>query len=183
MRGQSRHDFDRRAGAGRQPQLSRKDRRHARRASHTSSNDPAGLEQIVLKDVQEHTGTTAVEKTDQGRSQAAIRPSRQGGHGARARACRLRAFRNAPVADEILAVDDRIRCWSAGSTGWAARRSLLPTPRAAGPPTGSRGRDSTACGPMCSAIFCRTAMRAKRWRGTTARRKSWWSITIFPRTR
>ena len=28
-------------------------------------NDPAGLEQIVLKDVQEHTGTTAVEKADQ----------------------------------------------------------------------------------------------------------------------
>ena len=31
-------------------------------------NDPSGLEQILLRDVEEHTGNTAVEKTIQPRS-------------------------------------------------------------------------------------------------------------------
>ena len=58
----ARHDFDRGTGAGREPRVSRKGGDVWRAAKSYFLNEPAGLEQILLKDVMEHTGTTAVEK-------------------------------------------------------------------------------------------------------------------------
>ncbi len=56
-------------------------------------NDPQGLEQILLHDVLEHTGSTAVEKPLEPEVVQASRDSRRRGHGQGARAQRLCALR------------------------------------------------------------------------------------------
>ena len=53
-------------------------------------NDPSGLEQILLRDVQEHTGTTSVEKADRIRRGETGRDPRRRGHRDGAGAERLR---------------------------------------------------------------------------------------------
>ena len=70
-------------------------------------NEPAGLEQIVLKDVMEHTGSTAVEKT-----LAAVRrqehrdPGRRRYRRPRRRSKAMSASSASPAADTILKVDE-----------------------------------------------------------------------------
>jgi len=75
--------------------------------SYFFSNDPQGLEQIVLKDVQEHTGTTAVEKP----IKAIVKhPSDLLDKVDMEHAPNLAGyvrFESRPSADEILAVDEK----------------------------------------------------------------------------
>ena len=68
-------------------------------------NDPSGLEQILLRDVEEHTGITAVEKTDPAEGGEAGRDPGRRGHGKRAGAARVRALQPRPTADTILKAD------------------------------------------------------------------------------
>ena len=56
-------------------------------------NDPTGLEQILLKDVQEHTGTTAVEKAIHAKVLLKSRNAGRCGHGIRTCAAGVRSFR------------------------------------------------------------------------------------------
>ena len=69
---QPRHHFDGRAGAGRESRVSGEGAPTRRDGKSYFLNEPSGLEQILLRDVKEHTGSTAVEK-------AAHRESRQAG--------------------------------------------------------------------------------------------------------
>ena len=55
-------------------------------------NDPSGLEQILLRDVEEHTGVTAVEKAITAEGRQAGGDSGGRGDGKRARTARLRAL-------------------------------------------------------------------------------------------
>ncbi len=57
-------------------------------------SDPSGLEQILLKDVQEHTGHHGGREADQSGNKASLRPSRQGRHRKCSQPLRLCALRN-----------------------------------------------------------------------------------------
>ena len=84
-------------------------------------NEPQGLEQILLHDVLEHTGSTAVEKADAAGGGQAGRDSGRGGHGessARSKAT-CASFPSLPRKWSC-ASTARSPCWSAGSTAWAA---------------------------------------------------------------
>ena len=67
-------------------------------------------------------------------------------------------FQARPSADTILEADKDDPCLCAGNTAWDAPPCSLPTPRTAGPSTGSPGPASTASGPMYSATCCRTRL-------------------------
>ena len=108
--------------------------------------DISALEQIVLRDVMEHTGSSVTEKeftpiADRSYEFSPIltSPSRgrcSAGSSSKPSRRRIRFFGSTT----------KIRCWCAGNTGWGARSSLLPTPKTAGPQTGSPGMDSTSSG-------------------------------------
>src|ERR1019366_3833037 len=134
-------------------------------------NDPSGLEQILLRDVEEHTGSNAVEKPI---TAVVLNPS--------PRCAATCASNRVPLPTSFSRRIKKTRCWSAGSTGWAAPWSSLPTPRTAGPPTGSPGPASTACGPTSSATCSRTLRKARPPPISTAPRTSWSSITVSPTT-
>ena len=83
-------------------------------------NEPAGLEQILLRDVMEHTGSTAVEKplAPEVTQQAEILDG-SGMETAPALKGYVK-FIAKPSAETILAHRPTIRCCRAGNTGWDA---------------------------------------------------------------
>ena len=99
-------------------------------------NDPTGLEQILLKDVMEHTGSTAVEKpvTPVVVKQAEILTG-VGMESAPALRGYVR-FISKPTAETILTVDEKDPLLVRWQYEPAAPPCSPPTPRAAGPPTG-----------------------------------------------
>ncbi len=128
--------------------------------------DPSGLEQILIKDVMEHTGSTTVEKTmvlkvvekvevfrDLALEQA---PPLKGyvRFDAKKDADLLLAVPGDPGKDDPLLVR-----WQ---YGLGRAPSSPPMPRPAGPKAGSPGRGLISSGPTSSATCCRTPSRVKR---------------------
>jgi hypothetical protein len=145
-------------------------------------NDPSGLEQIVLRDVKEHTGSTAVEKDVH--PEVVNRAEILDGVGIET-APPLRGyvrFLTRPTTDLILRAGPKIRCWCAGNMAWGARQCSPPTPRIAGPQAGWPGRDSTSCGPTSSATCCRMPNRARQAPNSTGPPTSWWWIITWAAT-
>ncbi len=117
-------------------------------------NDPAGLEQILLKDVQEHTGTTAVEKAL--KPEILSKAELLDGVGMET-APPLEGyvrFDPKPSGDQILQTGScaewrgrKTRSSFVGSMVSAAPPSSVPMPRAVGHPLGWLGQASTSSGP------------------------------------
>ena len=137
-------------------------------------NEPSGLEQILIKDVMEHTGSTAVERPLQPIvSKNAEILSGVGIDTAPALKGYVR-FIAKPTADTILKIDEKDPLLHALAVWLGTRRRVrLRRQERDGPPTGSPGRASTGCGRTSFAICCRTPKAAKRRRTSTAPAAIW----------
>ena len=109
--------------------------------------DPSGLEQILLKDVMEHTGSTAVEKPIVPVVIEAVGDSGRRAAGVRAASSRLcEVHRQARRGHDSQRRQEGSAARRLAVRAWAAPLFSPPTPRAAGRRTGSLGRASTSSG-------------------------------------
>ena len=137
--------------------------------------DFQALEQILLRDVLEHTGSTTVERPLPPEVLKHAEILNDVGMETRAGAQGLRAVHlQADRRDHPAARPPRSACWRAGSTGWDAPPCLLRMPRLAGRRTGYRGKATTSSGRISAAICFRAPRAAKRRSITTAPTATWW---------
>ena len=181
--GQPRDHLHGRAGAGREPRVSGEGGGDSREGKSYFLNDPSGLEQLLLRDVEEHTGVTAVEKTDHAQGGQAGRDSGWRGHGDAPRAARLRALSGAAHLGHHSGGGPRRSAAGALAVRPGPRRGVHLRRQE---PLGRQLGDLAGLRPLVGQHFPRPAAARAAERDhapiSTAPPTSWWWITAFRAT-